>query len=150
MRSAAKPPGSRPLGNGACSKYAHEARGPGIFCAPLRRNLNVGSERLYYKGSKSNLMASKFFRAVGTRFSHILDAAAPDTPPRALGVRGVQRFAGVCFAEEERARVHGGGAIRIERILNLALVLIFGNKMSLSFTVDCGANPTRAREGPVI
>src|SRR5271169_6123701 len=104
MRSAAKPPGSRPLGNGACSKYAHEARGPGIFCAPLRRNLNVGSERLYYKGSKSNLMASKFFRAAGPV------SATFRTPPRPIprvarsGFEGVQRFAGVCFAEEERAR----------------------------------------------
>jgi len=119
MRSAAKPPGSRPLGNGACSKYAHEARGPGIFCAPLRRNLNVGSERLYYKGSKSNLMASKFFRAAGPV------SATFWTPPRPiprLARSGFEAFSGsrAFVSQKKRGRVHGGGAIRIERILNLA------------------------------
>jgi acetoacetate decarboxylase len=32
---------------GACSKYAHRARGRGISSAALRRNLNLGSARLF-------------------------------------------------------------------------------------------------------
>ena len=84
-------------------------------------------------------MASKFFRAAGPV------SATFWTPPRPIrrlarsGFEGVQRFAGVCFAEEERG-VHVGGAIRIERILNLARVLSPGNEMSLSFTIDRGAH----------
>jgi hypothetical protein len=90
-----------------------------------------------YKGSKPNLMASKFLRTTGPVSVTFWTPLRPIASPRAVGVR--RAFNG--SRQKRRGRVHGGGAIRIERILKLARILILGNEMSLSFTADRGANP---------
>jgi hypothetical protein len=87
-----------------------------------------------YKGSKPNLMTPNFFGPPTPFRSHSGHCYAPS--PRAVGVR--RAFNG--SRQKKRGRVHGG-AIRIERILKLARILILGNEMSLSFTADRGANP---------
>jgi hypothetical protein len=101
-----------------------------------------------YKGSKPNLMVSKFFQTICPASAILETRYAPfSASPPAVGVSRA-------FNGSRTFVSHGGGAIRIERILNLARILILGNEMSLSFSFLSRSIaeriPPSARERPVI
>ena len=88
-----------------------------------------------YKTSKPHLVASKFFRRCRLLSAHsrCLPTAFRHSAP--YGLERARPFAGVCVVKGN-GRVHGGGVIRIERILNLARSQIIRKEMSIFLPRD--------------